>query len=1499
MAALTAFACLCCSNADAQVVISQVYGGASSSGSTYTRDFVELFNRGTSTVNLSTWSIQYAAATGTSWTKVNLTGSIAPGGYYLFLGATGTSGVAPPAADLSGTLDMSATTGKVALVANQTALPAQSYVATGVSGVVDFVGYGTSLSSTGPNGFEGAGPTGTATSIILAAIRLNGGCTDTNDNSVDFTTATPSAHNSVSPTNACAAVAVNGACCLATGVCQYLTSAQCAAISGATYAGDYIACAPGSYVVTNTSAALIDISGSGTNLSGTAGGDSVIAPASGTAATAIPFDVIYFGQKFNKFRTDSNGILTLCPTSTTTTGGNAVLPATASPVCMIASYWDDLTTLSTSTGRIYYQTLGSAPTRQFVVQFDKLPWWSASAAGTGNNTSQIIFNESTQVIEFRYGTIIANNAIYTGGTATATFNTGMQNLSRTLGYSITPANLGTGGATAAQQFTPTGECPTTGACCKVGLCSIGSSLSCTVNAGIYSGDGTSCNPDPCAIGACCLPNGTCSDGQTSGQCATNGGIYQGDNSLCSGVACPAVGRCCTGATCTVGFQATCASGDWTAAGTCTVNLCATPCCDAISGACSLVAATGGTCAGTLGTVGATCAATVCPKGSCCNTTTFVCSVTGPSGCSAGTYAGDGTTCTTNPCPAPANDLCANAIALSGSGPFPLQTLGQNVTAADTAAFTPAICASSSHDVWYTFTPADGSPAYSFTLCNTVSGTLDTVLSIHSGCPTPTDNKLQTGLTGNCNDDGCSGSAGPSAIGGLTLTAGQTYWIRVSKYSTGAGGTFRLDITTEPFGSCCTAASVCNLATQSACASAGNIFTGGGTSCSTSGICNGACCTTTTGVCTSTTAASCTGAGQVHGGVGSVCTVTSCPTTTCCNDSTGACTTTGSAACPAGTTANGAAACSPSPCPTTTCCNDTTGACTVTGTAACPDGTTPNAASTCTSTPCPISTCCNSTTGACTTTGTVACPDGTTPNAATSCSPTPCPSGSCCNVATFACTVTGPSGCAYTYAGDGTTCTSNPCPPPSNDTCATPLALTFNIPYVSSNASATGDNTEGPAPSCQASFSHSVWFTFTAPATTNYHVYSCGSLFDNVLTVFSGPDCNTLTQIGCDDDTCNGSEVFPGPGPGSGFAADIPSTPMIGGQTYIIRMSSYSTNSGTYGLIASYVSGTIVGSCCNASGGCSLTDLANCAGSTPAWTADGSCSPNACPQPGACCDASGNCSFGLPGACNGTFTTGGSCSPNTCPQPGSCCEASGNCSFVVQTSCNGVFSATGSCTPNICPQPGTCCDASGGCTLVFQAACSGSFSAGGSCTPNPCPQLGTCCDASGGCTLVFQTACSGVFSAAGSCSPNPCPQPGTCCDASGSCSFVLQAACSGVFSAAGSCTPNPCPQPGVCCRGATCNTSITSAGACTASGTAGAFFATGAAACNSGAVSNSPCCYANYNKINGVTIQDIFDFLADWFAGNPYARVGSDGTPGAATIQNIFDFLSNWFAGGCT
>ena len=182
-------------SSQAQVVISQVYGGGGNTGATFTNDFIEHFNRGTVAQDLTGWSVQYASSTGTTWAVTNLTNvTLAPGKYYLIQQAAGsTPSTALPTPDATGTLAMSGTSGKV-LLANVTTAQTGSNP-TG-SQIIDFVGFGTA------NAFEGTAAVAALTNST-AAIRLNGGCTDNNQNSTDFSTGTPTPRNSSTATNTC------------------------------------------------------------------------------------------------------------------------------------------------------------------------------------------------------------------------------------------------------------------------------------------------------------------------------------------------------------------------------------------------------------------------------------------------------------------------------------------------------------------------------------------------------------------------------------------------------------------------------------------------------------------------------------------------------------------------------------------------------------------------------------------------------------------------------------------------------------------------------------------------------------------------------------------------------------------------------------------------------------------------------------------------------------------------------------------------------------------------------------------------------------------------------------------------------------------------------------------------------------------------------------------------------------------------------------------------
>jgi DNA/RNA endonuclease G (NUC1) len=180
-----------------QVLISQLYGGGGNSGATLKNDFIELLNASADTVNVAGWSVQYASAAGTSWQVTALSGKIPPGGYYLVqeaLGAGGSTNL--PAPDASGTIAMSATAGKVALVGSITAL---SGTCPAPGAAVDEVSFGTTATNCG------AGTTATLANAT-AAVRADSGCRSTGNLSTDFAVTAPSPRNSATARHSCQVV---------------------------------------------------------------------------------------------------------------------------------------------------------------------------------------------------------------------------------------------------------------------------------------------------------------------------------------------------------------------------------------------------------------------------------------------------------------------------------------------------------------------------------------------------------------------------------------------------------------------------------------------------------------------------------------------------------------------------------------------------------------------------------------------------------------------------------------------------------------------------------------------------------------------------------------------------------------------------------------------------------------------------------------------------------------------------------------------------------------------------------------------------------------------------------------------------------------------------------------------------------------------------------------------------------------------------------------------
>jgi cytosine/adenosine deaminase-related metal-dependent hydrolase len=178
------------------LMITQVYGGGGNAGATLKNDFIELHNPGVLAVSLAGLSVQYNSAAGTgAWQMTALPNiSVPPGGFVLVREAAGGMGTLDlPTPDVVGTIAMAVGAGRVVLVAATTALPAGCPTV----GVIDLVGYGATAIC-----FEGTGPTA-APSVTNAVLRAQNGCSDTNDNKIDFAAVLAAPRNSASTAATC------------------------------------------------------------------------------------------------------------------------------------------------------------------------------------------------------------------------------------------------------------------------------------------------------------------------------------------------------------------------------------------------------------------------------------------------------------------------------------------------------------------------------------------------------------------------------------------------------------------------------------------------------------------------------------------------------------------------------------------------------------------------------------------------------------------------------------------------------------------------------------------------------------------------------------------------------------------------------------------------------------------------------------------------------------------------------------------------------------------------------------------------------------------------------------------------------------------------------------------------------------------------------------------------------------------------------------------------
>jgi hypothetical protein len=196
---------------DSNIRISEIYTRGGEAGAAFQNDFVELFNRGNTDVDISGWSLNISNFAGTppnlqiSSTSLKIFSSpkniIKPGGHFLIrFGGNGSSGQPLPTPDIDlNPVPISESGAEIILVAKDQSLPFSFCPAapdlTGV--VVDYVGYGTAIC------YEGTVTLAPPPDKSLT--RVGGGCTDNNNNLTDFSFATPNPHTQQDAVTPCGA----------------------------------------------------------------------------------------------------------------------------------------------------------------------------------------------------------------------------------------------------------------------------------------------------------------------------------------------------------------------------------------------------------------------------------------------------------------------------------------------------------------------------------------------------------------------------------------------------------------------------------------------------------------------------------------------------------------------------------------------------------------------------------------------------------------------------------------------------------------------------------------------------------------------------------------------------------------------------------------------------------------------------------------------------------------------------------------------------------------------------------------------------------------------------------------------------------------------------------------------------------------------------------------------------------------------------------------------
>ncbi len=126
------------------------------------------------------------------------------------------------------------------------------------------------------------------------------------------------------------------------------------------------------------------------------------------APVALPFPVSFYGQVYATLYVSTNGFASF-DSGSIQGSFNSALPSPANPSALLAPFWADLDPpLDGGRGQLLTASLGAAPSRRFIVQWDDLPHDDDAAQHT---TFQVVFQEDDPEVLFHYGPLYASQSL--------------------------------------------------------------------------------------------------------------------------------------------------------------------------------------------------------------------------------------------------------------------------------------------------------------------------------------------------------------------------------------------------------------------------------------------------------------------------------------------------------------------------------------------------------------------------------------------------------------------------------------------------------------------------------------------------------------------------------------------------------------------------------------------------------------------------------------------------------------------------------------------------------------------------------------------------------------------------------------------------------------------------------------------------------------------------------------------------------------------------------